>query len=680
MTETAGNYDAFKQRQRSLLALLEQGRAVFQGLDMRDWADTMDRLASRVASETFKVIILGEFKRGKSTFINALLGEEVLPAFSWPCTAVINEIKWSDKKKAILHFRNPLPNPLPDIPKAALKHVQAGHSPTPPMMIGVEEIEEYVVIPDPGKDQAESVAETPYDHVEICWPLQICKNGVEIIDSPGLNEHGVRQKITLDYLSNIDAVVFVLSCHALASQSEMRVIDQEVRGAGHEDIFIICNRFDEIRQKERDRLVMYGQQKLAPKTNFGEAGVYFVSAKQALEGRLDKDQDRVDTSGFSKLESDLSRFLVNDRGKVKLLQPARELTLAIHDTLLRRIPAQKKMLREDLQKLEARYKEQLPLLKDAERRRDQIMRQMHHDADRLRKEISDNVSHWMKDQIDEISKWAQTYQPKNTIKFIAKSTRPQIEALVKEVAEHLQGRLQDEQDKWRSQVLSPLLEKRLNSMTEAVDPGIRDLLERIDNIRAGMAGLKIEDLRSDETKEAKPLERVLAAAGGFLIGGIGAALVGGALGYKAMAQALVPQIGLVIGMILLGVVNPFVFIGVLLTAGSIQGFLQVKATGEKVKMRVAEEMITKIRENAGNCGEDVAGRVKEHTDKIIQAIGQGLEREIQAVRDQVEAVLEDKREGDEKVAARLDSLETSEQELKQIASDVSAMVFQLAEP
>jgi len=51
---------------------------------------------------------------------------------------------------------------------------------------------------------------------------------VEIIDSPGLNEHGTRTKITMDYLCSVDAVVFVMSCHALASQSEIQVLPPKV--------------------------------------------------------------------------------------------------------------------------------------------------------------------------------------------------------------------------------------------------------------------------------------------------------------------------------------------------------------------------------------------------------------------------------------------------------------------
>src|SRR5262249_62126457 len=112
-------------------------------------------------------------------------------------------------------------------------HLGGAGKPPPPMVVPVTDLNDYVVIPDPGKDQAESVATTPYDRVEIFWPLPLCDNGVEIIDSPGLNEHQTRTRTTKDYLAQIDAVVFVLSVHALASESELAVVDHDVRAAGH---------------------------------------------------------------------------------------------------------------------------------------------------------------------------------------------------------------------------------------------------------------------------------------------------------------------------------------------------------------------------------------------------------------------------------------------------------------
>ena len=59
----------------------------------------------KLESERFHLVVLGEFNHGKSTFVNALLGAEILPTGITPTTAAINHVVWAEdaKAKAILH-------------------------------------------------------------------------------------------------------------------------------------------------------------------------------------------------------------------------------------------------------------------------------------------------------------------------------------------------------------------------------------------------------------------------------------------------------------------------------------------------------------------------------------------------------------------------------------------------
>lgn len=52
---------------------------------------------NKLEDDDFKVLVIGEFKNGKSTFINSMMGSKVLPAYSTPCTAVINEVKYGER-------------------------------------------------------------------------------------------------------------------------------------------------------------------------------------------------------------------------------------------------------------------------------------------------------------------------------------------------------------------------------------------------------------------------------------------------------------------------------------------------------------------------------------------------------------------------------------------------------
>jgi ribosome biogenesis GTPase A len=294
-------YKFFQYKQRKLLSLLHELHKVLHSLNM-DEANRVEQLEQLVQSDRFKVLVLGEFNRGKSTFINAILGDEILPAFVRPTTSIINEVKWGIDKRALLHF------------------IQAeGGEKIPPQEIPIDQIEKYVVI---GSDVSE-ILSNRYEKLELFWPLSFCRNGVEIIDSPGLNESEIRQEITVDHLSKkVDAVLFVFSCEAMGSKSELNVIDNLLVAAGHEDIFFICNKFDNISERDKEDVKYYAWDTLRYVAKYER--IFFISARNALEGRIEHDVERVAKSGITQVEKELEKFLVNDRGQIKILRAARE--------------------------------------------------------------------------------------------------------------------------------------------------------------------------------------------------------------------------------------------------------------------------------------------------------------------------------------------------------------------
>lgn len=65
-------------------------------LDMTTRLDNLRMAADRVRDDTFSVLVMGEFNRGKSTLINALLGQRVLPTFATETTATICEVHFGE--------------------------------------------------------------------------------------------------------------------------------------------------------------------------------------------------------------------------------------------------------------------------------------------------------------------------------------------------------------------------------------------------------------------------------------------------------------------------------------------------------------------------------------------------------------------------------------------------------
>ena len=269
----------FHAQRKHLGSMLSKTADITTELNMSSDSDNLDKLSTKVNNDTFKIQVIGSFKSGKSTFINSLLGEDVLPAFSWPTTAVINEVKYGESKEAILYFRNPLPENLPQsISPKALAHIKKyGKEDIPPLHIDYSELEEYVVIPM-GEDAKEMLLESPYEKVELFWPLGMLKEGVEIIDSPGLNEAKTRTRVTMDYLTKADAILFVTMADKLCGMDEVDFIENNLKEFGFTDPFFIVNHFDNIPGRDKDGIVRFAKMRLSKYTT---NDIFFISALQA---------------------------------------------------------------------------------------------------------------------------------------------------------------------------------------------------------------------------------------------------------------------------------------------------------------------------------------------------------------------------------------------------------------
>ena len=183
-----------------------------------------------VTESMFRVIVVGGFSRGKSTLINALLGDKVLPAKMTPTTAVITVIKYGEQPRALVYFKDR----------------------DEPEEVSPENLREYLLIrrKDHKHGSYSSRIETPVERVELYYPLDLCKNGVEIVDSPGLEEDETRQKLTVRFLNECDAAIMVLSCLQLLTLQELKFVREELIGRGYDHIFYAVNYADHLTEDD----------------------------------------------------------------------------------------------------------------------------------------------------------------------------------------------------------------------------------------------------------------------------------------------------------------------------------------------------------------------------------------------------------------------------------------------
>src|SRR5262249_13863570 len=93
----------FSDRRERLAGLIAQLRTVADALEWTALATPLATLDAHVTSARFVGLVLGELKRGKSTFINAMLGAKVLPAFPWETTAITCNVQFGETPQALLY-------------------------------------------------------------------------------------------------------------------------------------------------------------------------------------------------------------------------------------------------------------------------------------------------------------------------------------------------------------------------------------------------------------------------------------------------------------------------------------------------------------------------------------------------------------------------------------------------
>ena len=214
---------------------------------------------------------------------------------------------------------------------------------------------------------------------------------------------------------------------------------------------------------------------------------------------------------------------------------------------------------------------------------------------------------------------------------------------------------------------------------QELDERATSFVDKIDTLRLEVSGSTIS-VDGVGPKRVGAVERVLSAAGGFFIGGFGSAGLGAVFGYQEMAKSIVPQMGLAILTIVLVGLNPLVLIPVMAGGGFIQGLWSAKSTNTKIKEEVGKRYATSIRDLAPQRGNDVAEAVVKELSKIQDGVNQGLGREIQSVRDQVNSILAEKQKGQANVDQKLREIESLRRELDVIDSEVDALIAEVAIP
>lgn len=286
------------------------------------WESTLKKRAS----DEFSVVVMGDFKRGKSTLINAILGKNVAPADVSPETMTINKISFGQQANR----------------EAVLKNGKR-------LRLNAEEL---------GRSELEQIIQripAPIDHIEIQENLPILKE-ISIVDTPGLGDvlKSFEDQVQ-EYLNHADAVIYVVSVLSPLSESEQAYLCASILPQRFSSLLVAANMADCLDTEEEIQRVK--REIIQRVSAFSEnAGVYAVSALDEYCRKLSCRRPNPELAGylenaFLEFESAVQNEIVLQKDLIKT-QRVLVLAKTMSSDVRKRIEVISSMLKMNRQQLE----------------------------------------------------------------------------------------------------------------------------------------------------------------------------------------------------------------------------------------------------------------------------------------------------------------------------------------
>lgn len=273
----ASSYSLFKA---DLLYCINELLAV-EGVSGRQ----CEELREKIEANAFNLVVAGQFKRGKTSLINALLGAEILPVSVVSLTSIATIITYGESVRTKAHFND-----------GRVEDINPGSLP------------EYVT----GKGNPKNVKDV--SEVVITYPSPYLKDGVRLIDTPGVGSiYQHNTDVAYRYLPKSDAVLFLLSVDQPMGKAELDFL-KDVREYSSK-IFFLLNKADYLNEHDLKESLDFSLNVLREAMG-PDIKIFPASARLALEGKLNDSVSMLQKSLLPKFSEALADFLMEEKGNV----------------------------------------------------------------------------------------------------------------------------------------------------------------------------------------------------------------------------------------------------------------------------------------------------------------------------------------------------------------------------
>ena len=248
----------------------------------------LQTLVNKAGRSNYQIAVFGPFNHGKSTLLNAILGNKTLPIDLIPTTGAAIKVIYGEELATKITLNN--------------GQIIAAKN--------TDILTEFATL-DNDRRMRDDVLE-----VEVSFPHPFLKTGVELIDLPGTNDRDEQDKLVRDRLLAADLVVNVLDVRKLMTLGEREHLRDWLENRGINTVVFVANftnMLEPEEQKEVQHRLRFVAESFRSSLPSGISNLYRVDALPALRARLKGDDATLHTSGLSSFISALQAIVAHQR-------------------------------------------------------------------------------------------------------------------------------------------------------------------------------------------------------------------------------------------------------------------------------------------------------------------------------------------------------------------------------
>lgn len=399
-----------------------ENKIIFPDNLLLDNSSHLKTLSEKIENKKFNLVVLGFFKRGKSSLINSLINDEILPYSVIPLTSIVTILEYGKKNIAKVFFKD---------------HKSEETD--------IQNINNYITEKN-NPDNKKNV-----DYVLIFKDSEILKK-IILVDTPGIGSTFLSNtETTFSYIEKIDAAIFVLSADLPISKTEQEFL-LKLKDIIPVIVFVL-NKTDLLTQTELEEILSFNKNVL--KEIFEEEKIKIISfsAKLALAGLKSKDNDLINKSGLNSLINEINSLVDTQKDDILEKSINNQIQFIINK-ITQYLEFQSELIQKPLNELNATLENFSKSLKIIEKDRNDFDILIQGKINQLQKYVTEKLYDYAADLYKEYC----AYIDQNKKAFREKIIQEKIEAINDEQLNFIEGKFEPFKAKLEKEIIEKFKE------------------------------------------------------------------------------------------------------------------------------------------------------------------------------------------------------------------------------